>query len=95
MRKRSEKIREFILAYVIQHGWTSATDEKFHDAYTNAFGGKRKAYLYGAQPNYSAMRWLARLEAEGFLHRQLLSNCALPGFGKWEYLYGMPARHFR
>ena len=84
-------IQEFIISYLTTDVEVSCVNTDFHDAFWEAFGGKRSLKLWGAQPVHKAMTALKSLCDQGILERKLipLGLNWQPGFPHWAYCYSL------
>lgn len=86
-----EEQKQFIVEYLEKQSpfGISAVDEKFHESFSEKFGGKIAAKYWGAQPNYKAMRLLAELVKKGVLSRYIvnIAEAQHKGFPSWVYEY--------
>jgi len=81
-------MHEWIINYIRKHGPVSATDELFHEAFYQNFGGARKETMFGAQPVAKAMQMLKQMYNDGHLDRAIIGLGGMPvGYPKWNYVY--------
>jgi hypothetical protein len=92
---KTEEMNEWIVNYIRVNGGVSATDELFHEAFFQQFGGSRKLTMWGAQPVSKAMLRLKALVDLGVLVRSKigLGGNWQPGFPKWNYVYFINENH--
>lgn len=89
--RRWSEVEKFITEYLRRNHTTDRLDKRFHDEYTNRFGGTQHIQPYGSSPNKDAMKWLVKLYRQGSLNRSIIG---IPdheaGFPNWIYVYTLP-----
>jgi hypothetical protein len=83
------KQEKFVLEWLNKNLSACVMDAAFHEAFHEKFGGKRKEYMFGAQPVDKAQKLLASMYRRGIISRKIVSlggNWQY-GFPKWVYVY--------
>jgi hypothetical protein len=90
-------MRNWIMGYIRENGPVCATDQPFHEAFHERFGGARKETMWGAEPVTKAMRTLKKMSDDGTLKRGRvgLGGNWQPGFPRWNYVYYIDANPAR
>ena len=91
MNTKSIEQETFIIDWCTKNVCVSVTNQSFHDAFFEKFGGKRKEYLWGAMPVNKAMTKIRKMHKQGILERKKISlgGSWKPGFPKWQYVYSL------
>lgn len=85
------KQEEWIINYIKEYGSADVCNTQFHDEFHEEFGGKRKGYLYGADPVLKAQALLGKMWKERKLNRFKISLLEhVSGMPNWVYVYELP-----